>query len=205
MDSYAFSALVSIYSSSTGVCHSKVQCVCLWRWKSMSAGAKAGLSQSSCENSRAPWNKGIKNDNTVVAGRFHQLLIFGFLHLIHSQNEKRGKTQAYPLKNNLLGKKCSVLFVSLKLTFSCFCTSNRKGSKSTFLPGLFFLLCHLAAQEISTLLLNLRKRNEKNLFIFSPKVEWPHFLWLMQIRRRVCTGWRSEWMDGLTKHQTVGF
>lgn len=141
----------------------------------MSAGAKAGLSQSSCENSRAPWNKGIKNDNTVIAGRFHQLLIFGFLHLIHSQNEKRGKTQAYPLKNNLLGKKCSVLFVSLKLTFSCFCTSNRKGSKSIFLPGLFFLLCHLAAQEISTLLLNLRKRNEKNLFIFSPKVEWPHF------------------------------
>lgn len=141
----------------------------------MSAGAKAGLSQSSCENSRAPWNKGIKNDNTVIAGRFHQLLIFGFLHLIHSQNEKRGKTQAYPLKNNLLGKKCSVLFVSLKLTFSCFCTSNRKGSRSIFLPGLFFLLCHLAAQEISTLLLNLRKRNEKNLFIFSPKVEWPHF------------------------------
>lgn len=171
----------------------------------MSAGAKAGLSQSSCENSRAPWNKGIKNDNTVIAGRFHQLLIFGFLHLIHSQNEKRGKTQAYPLKNNLLGKKCSVLFVSLKLTFSCFCTSNRKGSKSIFLPGLFFLLCHLAVQEISTLLLNLRKRNEKNLFFFSPKVEWPHFLWLMQIRRRVCTGWRSEWMDGLTKHQTVGF
>lgn len=141
----------------------------------MSAGAKAGLSQSSCENSRAPWNKGIKNDNTVIAGRFHQLLIFGFLHLIHSQNEKRGKTQAYPLKNNLLGKKCSVLLVSLKLTFSCFCTSNRKGSKSIFLPGLFFLLCHLAAQEISTLLLNLRKRNEKNLFFFSPKVEWPHF------------------------------